>query len=99
LAAEDASNWVAIACLYIFRPDVWTKYRPPIFDVTLKKLSLSGQVLGRRKVEHPGAEPESLRKNWWQVEKFWAAARCVYIPRPEVRTKYRLLIPVVIFLC
>ena len=35
-------------------------------------------------------------KNWWQAEKVWAAGRCVYIPRPDVETKYELLIPAVI---
>ena len=43
-------------------------------------------------MEHQGAEPEGLEKIWSQVEKFGAAVGCVYISRPDVQTKYGLLI-------
>ena len=63
--AEGAWNaGKSSAYIYIFRPDVQTKYGLLIFDGCKKRFSsFSGQLLGSRKVQHPGAEPERLRKN------------------------------------
>jgi hypothetical protein len=82
LAKEGAWNWCGIACLYIFRPDVQTKYGLPIFDVTLSLRENICQFFwaspGQQKIGAPWCRARRPEKIWWQVEKFGLLAG-VYI--------------------
>lgn len=81
-----------IQCIYIFRPDVQTKYRLPIFDVTLSLREKFSRFFWQQKSGAPGSQSRTPEKNWLQVEKIGAAVGCVYICGPDVHTKYRPLI-------
>ena len=77
-----------IPCIYIFRPDVQTKYGPPIFDVQEKFSKFFWPSPGPQKNGATGCQARTREKNGSKVEKIGAAAGCVYISRPDVRTKY-----------